>query len=394
MDFEWIYKIYLYAMKVLHVSPGIEQISGGPSVAVVEICKALYNKGIDVDLITTYDPLNRYDLINFNSIKERLKLFPRWERGLYAISRQMKQWLSSNIKKYDLVHIHGIFSYPCHMAATYAKNAGIAYIIRPHGSLDPWHFKRKHFLKLLYIKVLWQPIVQNAYALHATSKKEAEYLAQLFPKSRMCTIPLGVNLPDFENPLPRRADEPLRLLFLSRFHPKKGIPELIYGVKELVRRCIPLNLRLAGQPDPEDESYEYKLRQLVKEQGLSENVTFCGFLFGINKTNAFMKSHLFVLLSKDENFGIAVAEALSFGLPVVISNQVAIAEDVSAAEAGIVIKSGDSGDLADAIERLALNENLRLHMANQARRLSCKYSWQSTSAKLINLYHDILQEKS
>lgn len=381
-------------MKILHVIPGIEQISGGPSIAAVEICKVLSKTGIHVDLITTRDPLDRYNFISFDSIQERVKFFPRWERESYAFSWPIKQWISSNIKKYDLVHIHGVFSYPCHVAAICARKAGIPYIIRPHGSLNSWHLKKKYFLKLLYIQVLRLSIVRNAYALHATSEKEAEYLIRLFPKSCVKIIPLGVDLPDFGNSTPRHADEPLQLLFLSRFHPKKGIPVLIAGIKELVRRRVPITLRLAGRADPDNEDYEYKLRQLVKANGLTEFVIFCGFLSGEKKLNEFIRAHIFVLPSKDENFGIAVAEALSYGLPVVVSDQVALAEDIRVANAGIIINSEDSLGLADAVEMLARNESMRIDMAEQARKLALKYSWQSTSCNLISLYKEALQRGS
>lgn len=380
-------------MKILHVVPGIEQISGGPSQAAMAICKALNQAGLESHIATTRDPLDRYELVNFEPFKNKIFFFERWEIEKLAVSKPLKNWLALNIKNYSIIHIHSFLNYPSYTAATQARKMGIPYIIRPAGVLNSWSMQQKYWKKLLWINLFDRSNLKEASSFHATSKQEAEYLSKLNQNNKINIIPLGVDLPDCESLSPRVSEQPLQLLFLSRLNPKKNIPLLLSALKKVVDRHIPLTLRIAGKPDPGMENYERELRELVKQMELDNFVKFIGFVEGEQKINELRKSHVFVLPSYDENFGIAVAEAMAYGLPVIISNRVALAEYVINNNAGMVINCEDVDGLADAIETFYKDENLRLKMSQQSRRLASSFSWSSTADALIDLYSNILQEK-
>jgi glycosyltransferase involved in cell wall biosynthesis len=380
-------------MKILHVVPGIEQISGGPSQAAVAICHAINQTGLTSHIATTIDSLDRYQLVNHEFIKNNIFYFNRWKLEYFAFSNELKKWLNLNITNYSIVHIHSFFNYPSHVAATCARTARIPYIIRPAGSLNTWSIQQKYWKKQLWIKLFSKPNLKEVSSFHATSKQEAEHLLKLYPNKQIKIIPLGVDFPDCESLSPRLSEQPLQLLFLSRLNQKKNIPLLLSALKKVVERHIPLTLRIAGKPDPGMENYERELRELVKQMELDNFVNFIGFVEGEQKINELRKSHVFVLPSYDENFGIAVAEAMAYGLPVIISNRVALAEDVITNNAGVVIDCEDVDGLAEAIETFYKDENLRLKMSQQSRCLASRFSWSSTADALIHLYSNILQEK-
>lgn len=379
-------------MKVLHVIPGIEKISGGPSQAVIAICDALSKIGIEIQLVTTQDPLERYQLVDFESIQSKAIFFQRWKKERFAFSASLSKWLLSNIDEYDILHIHSYLNYPTCAAAAFSRRSKKPYIIRPAGTLNPWSIHQGAFLKNLWISLIGNLDLKNASALHATSIKEAEYLSMFTSKERIHVIPLGIDIPKLEPSSARASGDKLQILFLSRLHPKKNIPTLLAAIKKLVTRQVPIVLRIAGLPNPGQESYGDHLQKLVKKMGLEETVSFIGFVDGIEKTLEFKKAHLFVLPSYNENFGIAVVEAMAHRLPVIISKQIALAEDIHSAQAGLVVECNDTDGLADSIEKLVNNENLRLYMSSQARCLASKFSWLSTANALLELYQKVLNE--
>ncbi len=379
-------------MKILHVIPGIEKISGGPSLAVISICEALSQVGIEIKIATTYDPLDRYQLVEHESIKSHIVFLARWKKEKFTFSLEMKKWLLSNISNFDIIHIHTYLNYPTHIAATISRKLNKPYIIRPAGVLNYWSLTQKNFKKKLWLGLMENRNLKNASAFHTTSTQEADCASHFTSKERIHVIPLGLDISDFEPSLPRASEQKLQILFLSRLHPKKNIPTLLAAIKQLVLRRIPIGLRIAGLPDPGQEVYGEYLQKLVKDMGLEETVSFIGFVDGKEKTLEFKKSHLFVLPSYNENFGISVLEAMAYGTPVIISQQVALAQDVHSAQAGLIVECNDPNALANAIETLINDENLRLHMSNQARSLASKFSGLSTAHALKELYSKILNQ--
>jgi glycosyltransferase involved in cell wall biosynthesis len=132
---------------------------------------------------------------------------------------------------------------------------------------------------------------------------------------------------------------------------------------------------------------------LVKQYGLSPYVTFTGFVTGHQKALLLQGSNLFALPSFSENFGIAVAEALLAGLPVILTEGVQLSPDVQQAQAGLVINS-DLENLTLAIEKLLRSPQLRQTLASNARNLAkTKYYWPSITQNLIQAYQEILSGK-
>jgi glycosyltransferase involved in cell wall biosynthesis len=187
--------------------------------------------------------------------------------------------------------------------------------------------------------------------------------------------------------MPRvRGDQSLRLLFLSRLHPKKGIPLLFEGLARARADGVRAELAIAGDGST---AYKEELLALVERLGLRGVVRFLGYLEGESKRAAFASADVYVLPSHQENFGIAVAEALAAGLPVIVTDKVGIAADVREAGAGLVVPV-DVAAIAAAVSRLARDPDERRTMSTRAFNLAReRYSWERAAREFAELYSGI-----
>lgn len=380
----------LNVMKVLHVVAGIDKVSGGPSKMAVNLCQALNESGVESHIATTKDPLDRYSLIDYSKIADKVFFFERWKKDYLAFSIELSNWLEENVQNYQIVNIHSFFNYPSHMAAKIARKQNVPYVIRPAGTLTFWPEANFPFRKKLLLNCVEKNNVRSSSLFHATSEQEAEDLYKITHHGNIEVIPLGVKSSSGTEIPQRSDDEVLKLLFLGRLHPKKNIETLLQALKVVTESQTSVSLKVAGEPDPTMKAYANSLIHRTEELGLSKCVEFIGFVEGAEKQAAFKDAHAFVLPSYNENFGIAVAEALSYGLPAIISKQVALAPDVAASKSGVVTECSDVVSIASAIETLSADDALRSQMAQNALSLASKFSLSATVEALKKNYLQIL----
>jgi len=142
-------------IRVLHVIPSISDRSGGPATAIVPMCRALQQQGIEVLLVTTDAGLSENQ--KHNSRVHDYKgvpamTFPAQLGESFKYSRPLASWLSTNIRDFDLAHIHAVFNHSSIAAAHVCRRSGVPYVVRPLGTLDPWSMMQKSFRKHLF----WQ----------------------------------------------------------------------------------------------------------------------------------------------------------------------------------------------------------------------------------------------
>jgi glycosyltransferase involved in cell wall biosynthesis len=333
---------------ILHLIRTLDPAAGGPVEFLKLICEAHTRMGARVAVVTLDDPAQEW--------KWPVSVFRCGPgAGSYGYHAGLIAKLRQIVKSFDLIICHGLWEYGSLVAARVARQRSIPYYVFTHGMLDPW-FKRafpfKHLKKQLYWLLLERGILQRARSVIFTSEGESRLAAKTFwPRAnyRKLIVPLGVR--------PAEGDrEELRgrfldryphlkgrrfLLFLARLHPKKGCDLLL----EAFSRLRPaLDLVLAGPKS----STEY-LEELQK-MAIGLPVTFTGMLTGPIKSGALVAADALILPSHQENFGMVVAEALSFGLPVLVSSQVNISDVVALYGAGFVEPDTLSGTCA-LIER-------------------------------------------
>ncbi len=318
--------------------------------------------------------------------------FPRQLR-FYTFSWPLNRWLWRHAGDYDLVHIHALFSFAELPASYWARRRGVPYIVRPLGTLNHWGMThRRPWLKKASFQILERRVLSHAALVHYTSGQERREAEALHVAGPSATIPNalpeapGESIPGaFRREYPQLRGRRI-VLFLSRLDPKKGISLLLRSFAALRAEATDTSLVIAGDGD---SRYVAQLRAEAGSLGIADHVVWPGFLAGEGKQAAFADADFYVLPSFSENFGIAVAEAMAAGLPVVVSDQVGIHEEVAAARAGLVVRC-DAGELAHAMRRLTHDADLRRTLGRNARRLAVtRYSQEAITRQVLDVYNTI-----
>ena len=207
-----------------------------------------------------------------------------------------------------------VYSFPTIPTLLACKVLGKPLVWSPRGMLQRWEGTRKPQLKALW-EIGCRIVAPKKLALHVTSKQEAEETAGRFPGAKMAIIPNGVEVPESINHSNGRHD--LRLVYLGRLDPKKGIDNLLWARSMLnddVRSR--LSLTIAGTGDAE---YEKTLQTTMSRMAPAERPKMIGFVTGSDKKRLFENADVVVVPSYTENFGSVVAEALAHEVPVIAS---------------------------------------------------------------------------
>lgn len=383
-------------LRVLHVISSMSRLRGGPSVSMQNILRALRGRGIVADVATTDDdgdasrldmPLDRFVEVE----GQRVRYFPR-QTLKYAFSAPLLPWLLRNVREYQLVHTHGLFSFAPLAAAWCARAAGVPYIMRPAGVLDTWGMKNKsRLIKAASVRLVEAPLLRSAAAVHFTSALEQARAAALSLPMRPIVLPTGVELSDAAGGPPEESEaldfEGERvILYLARIHPIKCLDVLLRAFAG-IRDRSKLRLVIAGDGDP---ALVASLKKLAGELELADRIRWVGFVAGRRKHCLLARASVFVLPSASENFGISVVEAMSAGVPVVVTQGCGLADFVTQWSAGIVT-DGTVEALRAALEALIRDEDgARAVGAAGRSAVRQELSLEAFGARLEGLYRSVL----
>ncbi|MFB2975437.1 hormogonium polysaccharide biosynthesis glycosyltransferase HpsP [Microseira sp. BLCC-F43] len=385
-------------MRILQIVPSISLVYGGPSQMVLGLSAALARAGVEVTVLTTDSngdtgqaPL---DVPLYHPVEQdgyQVRYFRCSPFRRYKFSLDLLRWLYQHAKEFDLAHIHALFSPVSSFAATVARSRHLPYILRPLGTLDPADLQKKRQLKQIYAALLEKPNIAGAAAIHFTSLQEAKVSERFGVSTKDLVIPLGVTPSPTLNKGELQSKIPI-VLYMSRIDPKKGLNLLLPALENLLAEGFKFHFVLAGG-NPQDQAYEAKIKAQVQGSPLVEHTTITGFVTGDRKTNFLQQADLFVLPSYYENFGIAVAEAMASGTPVVISDGVYIWQDVQQAEAGW-IASLTLESLMKALRLALSNAEERRLRGERAKEYALRhYSWDAIAQQTIGAYQEILSLK-
>jgi glycosyltransferase involved in cell wall biosynthesis len=386
-------------MRVLHVLPSIAPSYGGPSTALIGLSNALSARGVYTETVTTDLGMEEGRNLNYGGLSEfrgvKVRFFPRMLPARlprdFALSPKLGGWLKAHIRDFDIVNIHGLFNYPNSVAASIAYKAGVPYVIRPCGMLDPWCLKQSRFKKVAYLKLFGYRHLRNAAAFSFTTSEEEKLAYKVARQPPGVVIPLGVTTTEDT----REQDDLLLprdkkvILFLSRLDKKKGIDLLISSVARLKDIRNDFLCVVAGGGNAE---YEARIKAEVKVKELDDVVWFSGFVEGERKRQLLKAASCFALPSYQENFGLSVAEAMAAGCPVVISDQVNIHKDISESNAGRVVRC-DVDELCSALDEVLSDEAMQRTMGLNGQRLVReKYDWDKVGERFITLYKTCIEQ--
>lgn len=384
------------ALRVLHVISSISRLRGGPSVSVHNMLAALRRRAVAVDLVTTDDDGDgaRLDVPLERAVQlegQNIRFFPR-QTLKYQFSAPMLRWLRSHVRRYDIVHTHGLFGWPPLAAAWCARAASVPYVMRPAGVLDTWGMRNKsRLVKALSVRLIDGPLLRSAAAVHFTTPLEQTRAAALALRIRPIVLPTGVGIDSATEETASPADAPALgasrvILYLARIHPIKRVDVLLRAYAALAPEGSTA-LVIAGDGDA---ALTARLKQLAGELGLASRVHWVGFVDGALKRWLLSRASLFVLPSDSENFGIAVVEAMNAGLPVIVTEGCGLADFVRRHRAG-VITDGTVGALQAALAGLLANAERRRTMGEAGREAARReLSLDAFGARLESLYRAVI----
>jgi glycosyltransferase involved in cell wall biosynthesis len=403
-------------MRILHVIATLSPSTGGPGEACLGLCRELAKRGHEVSIYTTSygqsgtlcatDLEYSVDVPAYDSGVE-IRCFAETSRRYYLSSLSLFRALRVTIPSMDIVHIHSIYLFHSTVGAYLCRRARVPYVIKPHGTLDPYLRRRHRVRKWLHETIVERRSFRSAAAIQFTTAEEmmlateSRSCGRLFKNAVGAIVPNGVVIPEALETGAPGADiaglvhkfPELRgkriVLFLGRINFKKGLDLLAVAFAQLCKQRDDIHLLIAG---PDNEGYQIRMTEWLRAANVLDRVTFAGMLRGPYKTAAFKIADMFVLPSYGENFGIAIAEAMAESLPVIVSNRVNIWREIAEAEAGLVIRC-DAAELVTAISTLLDDSGLRQSMGDRGRRLvERSFTWQVVGGEMIKLYERILKE--
>ncbi len=268
-------------MKVLHIVPGLDDPTCGIAVAAKMVARRQGASGATVECV------------------------------------DFKVWTARQIADADEVWVHSMWTPGVMRASWVALRLGKTLVRMPHGCMDPVK-RRHHWWKKMWVTPFERWLFGKADRVVATCDDEVEWIKEFAPKvKKVEMLSLGDGFSD--KPL-EAVHNPLRLLFVGRLHPLKGVEFLLGAMNDLLSQKgrgaekQSLDLRIIGKDEGEGE----KLKQLAKDFSL--DVEFCGVVSEEEKERAWEWCDVLVLPTLSENFGLVVAEALERGKRVITTD--------------------------------------------------------------------------
>ncbi|ADW68401.1 glycosyltransferase [Granulicella tundricola] len=378
--------------RILHVIETLDPAAGGPT----ESVRALITFG-PANYIGEAVTLDEPDAPFLKTYPFPVHALGKGKTSL-GYSRKLDQWLAANRDRFDGVVVNGLWRY-ISFAAWRAVRGRKPYVVFPHGMLDPY-FKRRYPLKHLKKWVYWLLseywVLKGAYRVLFTTTEESQLAEESFwlHDWNGFIVPLGASRPPADGALLKDAFytqfPELRgkrfVLFLGRIHRKKGCDMLIESFVRLAATDPELHLVMAG---PDQQGWSAELQATVAAAGLSDRVHWPGMLKGEVKWGSLFASEVFILPSHQENFGIAVAEAMACGRAVLLADKVNIAPEIAADGAGLMETDTQAGTDRLLERWIAMSLPERAEMERKA--LDCfsrRYDMHTNAVTIITLFDD------
>lgn len=381
-------------MRVLHVIASLSPVHGGTTTSCLQMVDGLQNLGLSVEIAASDDdgPGKRLEPQAAERSLPNRHYFAK-DREFYSYAPSMGVWLDQNITQFDLVHVHGLFSHVNGLAGHFARKHTVPYVVTPHGMANSYSLGSKPWRKKISMALIERRLLNRAACVHLTSTAEARDFTALGLAASTQKIPLAVEAiaggksERFFERHPPLAHKKL-ILFMSRINPVKNLEVLIEAMSHLDDS---FHLVVAGSGPDE---YLGQLKAQSALLGLSDRISWLGFVSGINKADALEACDVFVLPSHSESFGIAAVEAISAGLPCVLSAKVAISDDLSSSGFAHVFDIG-AEQLASCVREAEMHSRKQDNFKDKAREfVKGQFSGTKLSQDMADLYSSILDKRA
>jgi glycosyltransferase involved in cell wall biosynthesis len=320
----------------------------------------------------------------------------------YGYAPRLGRWLEENVHRYDAVILNGLWNYTTYGSWQALRTQRVPFYLFPHGMLDPWLKEAhpvNHFLRSVFWLLFERKVVRDCSEIFFACEEERQLAHQYFLRgSRRGRVggfgtrePAGdraVQRSTFLSRFPQMRGRKI-ILFLSRIHPKKGLDLLIHAFSRHARTFREFDLLIAG---PDSVGLKPQLVRLCADLRVDDRVHWTGMLSGDEKWGAFHSASFFVLPSHQENFGIAVVEAMAVAVPVLITRKVNIWREVEACRAGRAVGDNVNG-IAEGLEYMCGLPPSRLAaMAQNARNcFTEQFDLEKNALELLELMRPTMQ---
>jgi glycosyltransferase involved in cell wall biosynthesis len=322
---------------------------------------------------------------------------PTWARyRTLTINPRVLRFCKESLKEFDLVHFYGLYDLLGPAVSYFCRRLGIPYFIEPMGMYRP--IDRGIQLKRIWHRTVGNAFWRKAHKIIATSEMEEQELLDEGTAPRKVVvryngIEAGISVAasardGFRARRGLPASEPL-IFFLSRLIPRKGADILI----EAFAQACPGSGRLVIAGPEGEPGYRAHLEKCAADSGIATRVIFTGPLYDEEKKAAFAEADLFVLPSRYENFANVAAEAMAYGVPVIITPYCGIRTLVEDGHAGLVVVP-EKQPLAEALHRVVHDEILRSRLKEGCRAVAEKLSWDCLAEKMEKYYDEAMVTKN
>lgn len=322
-------------------------IYGGPVKSVATLCEGLARMGNQVTVFTTNangpgktlaassaqpQDVNGVRVFYYPVSRSLARLFPFYSPALGTAC-------AASLADYDIIYIPATWTYVMYTVGRQALRRGVPYIVSPRGSFMTWSMAQKALKKRIYLELVERRIIDAAAAIHCTSLLESEQLRQWGFRSKVALVPNAIEAATFQE-MPERGALRCKLaipanatvsLYVGRLHKMKRIDLIVEVFARVVHETNDAHLLVVG---PDEDGTGPSVQARAAELGLASRVHFLGLLTGPDLLQAYRDADLLTLLSHRENFGMAAVEAMAAGLPVLLTKEVGLAEEITQAQAG------------------------------------------------------------
>ncbi len=371
-------------MKIVFTVAALTPESGGPARTVSALSSSLADLGIAAEIITLAAG-RRPDAPLMPANKNVKTVFvPCWKAPRFGVA--LAPAFGSTLRRRCapdacLIHDNGAWLATNHAAAKVAREQKKTLVLSPRGMLTKWSLEYKSCKKRLAMFAYQRRDLETVSCFHASSEQEAGDLRSLGLTQPIAIIPNGVKIP-LKTLIHREKDNTRTVLFLSRINPKKGLLNLVKAwaiIRPEGWRAV-----IAG---PDEQNHKKAVIAAIRHEGLERQFAFTGMIPDEDKWRVFSNADLFVLPSYSENFGVAVAEALACGVPV-ITTKGAPWEMLPEKKCGWWIDIGAMPLAAALKEALSMSDGKRVAMGLRGRKLVMEnFAWDTAAKQMTDVYH-------
>jgi glycosyltransferase involved in cell wall biosynthesis len=376
-------------MRLLYISSVYKPayVYGGPARSVPSLCEGLVEAGADIEVFTTN--ANRRERLHVPLGKSvtvdgvPVTYFPVVnERYFYAPA--LIDAFRHQVHNFDIVEIDGLFSSMLDPAASVCRKAGIPYVVPPRGQLLPGALREKRWKKMLYMRLAGIRTLNRAAGIHCADPVEAESLAQAGVNAPAFVVPNGLDMKLDPSPESRREirsqlqipDSAPLLLFVGRFHAVKRLDVAVSTLAALPSA----HLLLVG---PDEGRLQPSLLEQARMHGCADRLHFLPLQTADSLREIHAAAEIFIMPSDRESFGMAAAEAMAAGLPVLVSDKVPVGRWAQEERAGRMAPNGVAEFAAAAQALVSLPRDQLREMGARARLCAARHFDRKAVARMF-----------